>query len=504
MDRDNFVDTRARFLEVIIHEDGTSDSMTGGVGTDHLIDWLANPFYGRQTMIFRLLYFSMHQHPFQLGMPREVWHSISETLGLHPSTEQAVLDNNGNFAVYPSKNLAGELEQIKLVMKVPNKVHVGFDALSLSHDSCSRTVSAMVHGMDEHDWPDLLKQVTENPHLALLPTFLPSVLFAIHHLRVLQYRAFLDDKIFTTEIQTGYGIAGRAPAELELLEEFQPPPRISPTVTGHSRDRATRSKSWMYRLKQRDQPQAAFFPHSYQPVPHRDFETYLKRLHLFHPELACLSVVMRFCQEYGQFLVKLTTEQMERVSAADSKMAMHYEEVLHLLQLPCSQSFTALSQLQSLKDRVQSQTTLIFSLISQDENRISRLVAEDSARIAAAAKRDSAAMKAIAFVTMLFLPATFVAAFLSMPFVDWNDGGTPAGDNESNSPTKTTPLVWIYWAITGPLTVSLLVGWRIWWKYEARSADEEGERASRESKARLDGTRTFSSVSDDAEGKKDV
>jgi hypothetical protein len=63
----------------------------------------------------------------------------------------------------------------------------------------------------------------------------------------------------------------------------------------------------------------------------------------------------------------------------------------------------------------------VFSLISQEENRISRSVAEDSSAVAVAAKRDSSAMKTIAVLTTVFLPATFVAV---------STRGSPCGSYE--------------------------------------------------------------------------
>jgi hypothetical protein len=56
-----------------------------------------------------------------------------------------------------------------------------------------------------------------------------------------------------------------------------------------------------------------------------------------------------------------------------------------------------------------TQRPQIFSLISQDDNKISRVIAEQSTLLAIASKRDSTAMKTLALLTMLFLPATFVA-----------------------------------------------------------------------------------------------
>jgi len=53
--------------------------------------------------------------------------------------------------------------------------------------------------------------------------------------------------------------------------------------------------------------------------------------------------------------------------------------------------------------------------LSQKLAEDSRLLAADSRELAAAAKRDSSALKAIAVLTMLFLPGTFIAVRLAQP-----------------------------------------------------------------------------------------
>ncbi|KAJ9641519.1 hypothetical protein H2199_005489 [Coniosporium tulheliwenetii] len=55
---------------------------------------------------------------------------------------------------------------------------------------------------------------------------------------------------------------------------------------------------------------------------------------------------------------------------------------------------------------------------TQDEAKVSRRMADQSQRLAEEMKKDSVAMKAIAIVTMAFLPGASFAALLSMPFFD--------------------------------------------------------------------------------------
>ncbi|KAI0550436.1 hypothetical protein F4679DRAFT_542373 [Xylaria curta] len=80
--------------------------------------------------------------------------------------------------------------------------------------------------------------------------------------------------------------------------------------------------------------------------------------------------------------------------------------------------------------------------------------------IAAAAKTDSSQMKTIALVTMVFLPATFVASLFSMTFFDWNP---PEGKHIS-------PEIWIYVIIAVGLTL-LVVG--LWFMIVRRTTQRK-------------------------------
>ena len=92
----------------------------------------------------------------------------------------------------------------------------------------------------------------------------------------------------------------------------------------------------------------------------------------------------------------------------------------------------------------------MLSMITQNE-------AEHMAAIAVDSKRDSTAMKAIAVLTMLFLPGTFVATFFSMTMFDWNP---------SNGTPRVSRFIWMYWLISIPLTLLVMLLWLFWSRRE--------------------------------------
>jgi hypothetical protein len=108
--------------------------------------------------------------------------------------------------------------------------------------------------------------------------------------------------------------------------------------------------------------------------------------------------------------------------------------------------------------------------------------------MSATSSRDSIAMKALAFITTLFLPGTFVAVrhhslrssltqilssypdapqtVFSMNMFDWQ-ASTP------DSAQTVSSMFWIYWVITVPLTLIVAFSWRLWWKWEKKNFDRD-------------------------------
>jgi hypothetical protein len=99
-------------------------------------------------------------------------------------------------------------------------------------------------------------------------------------------------------------------------------------------------------------------------------------------------------------------------------------------------------------------------------------------RLAHASKRDSTAMKTISLLGAVFLPGTLISSLFSMTFFDFSvgdDGGS--GSQSDSSPAnpavsssgggggvgtaRISQWLWVYFAITVPLTVIIVGGWML-------------------------------------------
>ncbi|UNI21894.1 hypothetical protein JDV02_007840 [Purpureocillium takamizusanense] len=90
----------------------------------------------------------------------------------------------------------------------------------------------------------------------------------------------------------------------------------------------------------------------------------------------------------------------------------------------------------SNKARLNSEIGLAFNTVSVE--------------IANATKRDSSAMRTIAFVSLLFLPATFTSAIFSTTFFKFDD---------NSSAWQVSDMFWLYWVVAIPLTAAAVLVW---------------------------------------------
>ncbi|KAI4235213.1 MAG: hypothetical protein L6R40_006510 [Gallowayella cf. fulva] len=89
------------------------------------------------------------------------------------------------------------------------------------------------------------------------------------------------------------------------------------------------------------------------------------------------------------------------------------EGVASSLSLCASFSRESFEQVRTLRNRIRIQLSVVANLIAQNDSRTNIAIADASRRIAFETRRDSDAMKTIAALTMVFLPATFVAVSVS-------------------------------------------------------------------------------------------
>lgn len=134
-------------------------------------------------------------------------------------------------------------------------------------------------------------------------------------------------------------------------------------------------------------------------------------------------------------------------STLTSKTELQFQDSLRLFRS------TALS-LSSIKDRIANITNLSFNLVAQEDSRIMRA--------------DSNAMKTIAVVTLVFLPSTLVASVFGSAFFSFNHDTSATTTNTST--IEVSPFFWIFWVVTIPLTLFVLLGWWLMtseWKWSA-------------------------------------
>ncbi|KAL2134236.1 hypothetical protein VTI74DRAFT_741 [Chaetomium olivicolor] len=145
-------------------------------------------------------------------------------------------------------------------------------------------------------------------------------------------------------------------------------------------------------------------------------------------------------------------------------------------------------------ERLTIQRAALYNIIAQKESKLGLQMAGEQRRLAHAAKRDSTSMKILSLLGAIFLPATYLASIFSMSFFDFipdgngdssapaapSGGGNSLGDGSSGGGgaawSPVSPLLWIYFAITIPLTLVIVVLWR-WWdkRREVRYAKEDAD-----------------------------
>jgi hypothetical protein len=99
----------------------------------------------------------------------------------------------------------------------------------------------------------------------------------------------------------------------------------------------------------------------------------------------------------------------------------------------------------SNEKRLQNEIQLAFNVVAQYN-------AGTSVEIGRAAQIDSSAMKTIAFVTLIFLPPTFISSVFSMSF--FQCGGSNGWAMSDR--------FWIYWVFAIPTTIATVSVWQYW------------------------------------------
>lgn len=326
------------------------------------------------------------------------------------------------------------------MVKVPQKIQIANYVLSLSHNLSTGWTTAFIHGdhvlAASHSEADKSSTISEQiraliaatPTLWAHPLLLPTILLKNYKNRAEVFTRMLDDQVVNLEHSIGVTFAGR------LGRDMSPMPQ--------------------------------------RKVPSRDAMRELTMgTHTVLTELIILSRVVAFNCHAAAYLLKTSDKITSRLPPQQRISLLHPSRELQETVQHLEFSSTSLQGFSSnLKERVSSQIQVLYSISSQTDNRL-------SARIAVSSGRDSTAMKTLAFITALFLPGTYIATLFSMSMFEWQASSPSDAPSTTSSSVSISNKFWIYWATTIPLTVAVVVGWRLWWVHEDRaySAQLAGE-----------------------------
>ena len=329
------------------------------------------------------------------------------------------------------------------MVKVPQKIQIANYVLSLSHNLSNGWTTAFIHGdhvlaalHGEDKNPTISEQIraliAATPALWAHPLLLPTILLKNYKYRAEIFTQMLDDQVVRLEHSIGVTFAGRLRRNMSAVLQL---PKIP------SRD---------------------------------DMRRLTMGTHTVLTEIIFLSRVVAFNCNAAAYLLQTSDEMNSRLPPHRRVSLLHPSRELRETARHIEFSSTGVQGFAStLKERVSSQIQVLYSISAQTDNRL-------SARIAVSSGRDSTAMKTLAFITALFLPGTYIATLFSMSMFEWQASPSDAPSTSSSSSSPSVSIsnkFWIYWATTIPLTVAVVVGWRLWWVHEDRaySAQLAGE-----------------------------
>lgn len=270
-----------------------------------------------------------------LSIPKQVFHQIQDSWNLHPRTIEVFLSNNGVFTTFHSTRS----ERTSLLFKVANSRSTGFDCVSVTCDYSRRTIYALYHHLQ--DEASFFATLLSTPERCIDPHFFVAALHRSHHQLIETHRNAIDDAIKDIERQTGFGYPGRLMG-FELQASVDEYPVLA------------------------------------------DPKGIIQRLSYCQTELAIIGHTARCCSDCGEWLVRAIDERLlgeqaphygrqRRNSSEPHGLDQQSLESLRAVRLLVRQdveymqrrTVTLLSQVQQLRDRVQSQVGFVSNPYQQ-------------------------------------------------------------------------------------------------------------------------------------------
>ncbi|ETN38011.1 uncharacterized protein HMPREF1541_07634 [Cyphellophora europaea CBS 101466] len=389
-------------------------------------------------------------HSAQLSITKETFLKVEDAFHLSKGSVCSLFNSSGVFAKFTEYDPTSRTPTcLRLVVKSKQKVGVGNWLASVCHDYTTGRTDAVIcsEGMltpipDDHNATHttqaakFVENLEQYPHLWRNPLLIPTLMIRLFCEKIQVNRIKVADKLVDLENEMGVTFAGRSKAKRSM-------------------------DNWPENL---------------------DIKAVTIGLNSTGASILYLSQTCIWALDSINFLIKMANE----VGLHHSDLWLTCTELKEVLEYESSAMEGISLTMKTKRERIQAQLNTLYSAASQKENAIalqySRMAQEQNelaqrdvqlnTRIATSTKKDSVAMTIFTFITASFLPGTYIASLFSMSMFDWlhdDDEGT------------VSPLLWVYWLVTIPLTAIVLAGWWLWYK----RADREWQK---ETGCHLDGT----------------
>jgi len=378
---------------------------------------------------------------------------LEEKLHLHSATLQTLLPATGTFSKHTVRDEddSTKVRRIQILLKVPQKYEIANYGLSISFDVRSRVSTAFLFGESVTNFiynkhrstgqstaPNTPEQ--ESPFTRLVEYLKHSCLPWDHPLLVPS--ALMADHFTRTRVYCEVSLAKTV---------YQMERDIDVTQVGLRNDFGEEGLSPDFRTQD--------LPFNPEPLFDRDRVSKLTvRLNTLYTRVLFTQGSPTWNKEASLFLNSIHDDILASLSQQKTKD----DHVLSEMMEYHANVATALeSVVSSFQSRMELQLNILYSFVSQTDNRINERIAMNSGR-------DSTSMKILALISAFFLPGTFVATLFSMSMFQWqqpNSSGNQSGGIVSDK-------FWIYWAAAVPLTVATVLGWGVWWRWELNSYDK--------------------------------
>ncbi|RDW73553.1 hypothetical protein BP6252_07460 [Coleophoma cylindrospora] len=368
--------------------------------------------------------------PWFMSFPKQTFRQISEAMMLPPSYFflRTNAGGSGDFAKYTTFDEDGNISTLAFVIRVPHSPRLKAKAIwsvAVSWSARTGTTSGLFEGMSDDDIDCVTSYTSAKIKQSTHPLFFPAMLLDILTNLYIQHRKEIERTLFLLENPTGISRGSRK------KDAWQ----------------------WNYDLFRETTTQCNTIYTNLVYLERRlDFTVRLSNFILES---------LKFCEDQHVY-------QEQNSISPEMGFNQSGKQIEEAVQNARNFAASQLHQTICLQKRSQALTTVIYTIITQNDSRT-------NVKISKAVKKDSTSMTAIAFLGIVFLPAMLVASMFSMSMFDFS---SPSNPSQSSTSTSTTTSVvnsnfWMYWAVTIPLTLMILLVWKLWMG-RARDKDKNG------------------------------